>query len=404
MAVLHSWCSYLPRYTASRHSFSVRASLLPFPVEEAKYHHQLSVAIEAVQRACCLCVDVKKSLLSNDRWILGKTDQTPVTVADFGVQALISLELKREFPTIPLVAEEDSAFLRSQSSSNILVDAIFDAVSGKINGQDEDLSTDDVLRAIDRGGKDAISFDEKPATYWVLDPIDGTRWFLKGSDALYVVGLALVVEGEVVLGVMGCPNWLHDPLTNTDYNNAQTGVIMVAHVGCGTWAKWISFDMGSSVYLLESIWKRSFVDSCEVLQNGRFCIPESQTWDLIPLSNEFGYTTDNLDLTRDEKRILLLRACCGSLCKYLMVASGRASVFILRARTKTIIKAWDHAVGIICVQEAGGQVSDWDGNQLNLAADIEGRRIIFPSGGVIVSNGTLHTEIVHIISSHTSVS
>ncbi|KAJ4813368.1 hypothetical protein LUZ62_025934 [Rhynchospora pubera] len=404
MAVLHSWCSYLPRCNFPQNRHLIRASLLPFPVEEAKYHHHLSVAIEAVQHACCLCVDVKKSLLSNDRWILGKTDQTPVTVADFGVQALISLELKREFPTIPLVAEEDSAFLRSQSSSNILVDAIFDAVSGKINGQDEDLSTDDVLRAIDRGGEDAISFDEKPATYWVLDPIDGTRGFLKGSDALYVVGLALVVEGEVVLGVMGCPNWLHDPLTNTDYNNAQTGVIMVAHVGCGTWAKSISFDMGSSVYLLESIWKRCFVDSCEVLQNGRFCIPESQTWDLIPLSNEFGYTTDNLDLTRDEKRILLLRACCGSLCKYLMVASGRASVFILRARTKTIIKAWDHAVGIICVQEAGGQISDWDGNQLNLAADIEGRRIIFPSGGVIVSNGTLHAEIVHIISSHTSVS
>lgn len=85
------------------------------------------------------------------------------------------IELEREFPTIPLVAEEDSAFLRSKSSSNrgndgnsVLVNSIFDAVSDKINGQDEDFSTPDVLRAIDRGGKDAISFNEKPATYWVL--------------------------------------------------------------------------------------------------------------------------------------------------------------------------------------------------------------------------------------------
>lgn len=69
-----------------------------------------------------------------------------------------------------------------------------------------------------------------------------------------------------------------------------------------------------------------------------------------------------------------------------MVASGRASVFILRAKTQTIIKvlclilvnkdhnfhelgltyyfhnntqAWDHAVGMICVHEAGGQVCDY---------------------------------------------
>jgi 3'(2'), 5'-bisphosphate nucleotidase len=84
------------------------------------------------------------------------------------------IELERKFPTIPLVAEEDSAFLRSKSFSNrgndgnnVLVDAIFHAVSDKINGHDEDLSTDDVLRAIDRGGTGTISFNEKPATYWV---------------------------------------------------------------------------------------------------------------------------------------------------------------------------------------------------------------------------------------------
>ncbi|KAF3320943.1 putative PAP-specific phosphatase [Carex littledalei] len=364
MAVLNCWCSYLPRSNGSRQRYnSIRSCLLPFPVEKANYHRQLSVAIEAVQRACCLCVDVKRSLLSNDRRILEKTDQTPVTVADFGVQALISLELEREFPTIPLVAEEDSAFLRSKSYSkmgcdgnNVLVDAIFDAVSNKIDGQDKNFNTDDVLRAIDRGGKDASSFNEQPATYWVLDPIDGTKGFLKGSDALYVVGLALVVEGEIVLGVMGCPNWQNNPL-NINYNNAQTGVIMVAHLGCGTWTKSISFDGGNSVNSLDNIWKRCFVDSCTALQKARFCIPESQTWDLIPLSNEFGYTTDNLDPTNDGKR----------------------------SRT-----AWDHAVGVICVHEAGGQVSDWDGNQLNLVADIEGRRIIFPSGGRnIVKEGHL---------------
>jgi 3'(2'), 5'-bisphosphate nucleotidase len=72
------------------------------------------------------------------------------------------IELDKKFPAIPLVAEEDSAFLRSKSSSNrgnddsnVLVDAIFHTVSDNANGHDDDLITDDVLRAIYRG-KDAI--------------------------------------------------------------------------------------------------------------------------------------------------------------------------------------------------------------------------------------------------------
>ncbi|KAF3323523.1 Alpha-galactosidase [Carex littledalei] len=59
-----------------------------------------------------------------------------------------------------LVAEEDSTFLRYRSYSkrgcdgnNIVVDAILDVVSNKIDGEDENFNIDDVLRAIDSGGK-----------------------------------------------------------------------------------------------------------------------------------------------------------------------------------------------------------------------------------------------------------
>lgn len=120
-------------------------------------------------------------------------------------------ELQQLFPSIPLVAEEDSAFLRLTStddnSSNVLVESISSAVADKVNNNDSPLTHDDVLRAIDRGGKDAVFFDSNPATYWVscqvpliirpdlqklvllskddavvlkvLDPIDGTNGFLK---------------------------------------------------------------------------------------------------------------------------------------------------------------------------------------------------------------------------------
>ncbi|KAI3986136.1 hypothetical protein MKX01_027407, partial [Papaver californicum] len=44
-------------------------------------------------------------------------------------------------------------------------------------------------------------------------------------------------------------------------------------------------------------------------------------------------------------------------------------------------------------------VTDWAGNTLDLAADQIERRLIFPSGGVLVTNGNVHNEILEVISS-----
>ncbi|KAL6657802.1 hypothetical protein ACP70R_005582 [Stipagrostis hirtigluma subsp. patula] len=386
-------------------STEAEAYVLPFPQERAVHHRELAAAAGVVERACRLCVDVKRSLFSGGN-ILEKNDQTPVTVADFGVQALVSLELQRLFPSIPLVAEEDSASLRSSkaddNSSDVLVEAIFSAFVDKVSNNGSSLTRDDVLRAIDRGGKDAVSFDSNPATYWVLDPIDGTKGFLRGDDALYVVGLALVVDGKVAVGVMGCPNWINDIVANERDDSTAAcdgrGILMVSHVGCGTWTRHLSAEIGQFA-TVQDIWKRCFVDTCSAVHMARYCIPDSQSWDMIPLSVLFSSTTDESD-TRDEKKILLLSVFCGSLCKYLTVASGRASVFVLRARETTQIKSWDHAVGVICVQEAGGQISDWSGKPLDLAADVTSRRIIYPSGGVLVTNGAVHDKLVEIISAN----
>ncbi|XP_076889693.1 putative 3'(2'),5'-bisphosphate nucleotidase, mitochondrial [Bidens hawaiensis] len=377
-----------PLFSLSRRRFTVRSSL-PSPAQNAKYSNHLRAAVDAVDRACRLCLDVKRSLFTSDRTILEKNDQTPVTIADFGVQALISLELGKLFPGIPLVAEEDSAFLRS----NNLVDSVVNVVADKASCQDKPLTQGDVVEAIDRRGE----FGPKPATYWVLDPIDGTRGFVKGSEALYVVGLALVVEGQIVLGVMGCPNWRADKPTSMGHENEpEPGIIMATHIGCGTWAKGLP-----NLQNLTVNWTRCLVDGYSLVHKGRFCISESQTWDSLPLSSLFGSTTD-VDNVGDEE-VLLLPTCCGSLCKYLMVASGRASVFIQRARVDRVIKVWDHAVGVICVHEAGGKVTDWNGDQLDLAADEVERKALFPPGGILVSNNSLHQEILHIIASKTSV-
>lgn len=72
-------------------------------------------------------------------------------------------ELGKLFPSIPLVAEEDSSFLRS----NNLEDSVVSAVSDKAGVEDKPLTRDDVLKAIDRGAMEAFVFGTKPATYWV---------------------------------------------------------------------------------------------------------------------------------------------------------------------------------------------------------------------------------------------
>lgn len=79
------------------------ACSLPFAPERASYHRELAAAAASVERACRLCVDVKKSLLSGGRKILEKNDQSPVTIADFGVQALVSFGNSYRSPSVQLI-------------------------------------------------------------------------------------------------------------------------------------------------------------------------------------------------------------------------------------------------------------------------------------------------------------
>lgn len=78
---------------------------------------------------------------------------------------LIAAELGTLFPSIPLVAEEDSTFLRA----NNLAYSVLTVVAEKSSSQNE-LTQDDMLEAIDRGANVAFAFRSKPATYWVWIP------------------------------------------------------------------------------------------------------------------------------------------------------------------------------------------------------------------------------------------
>ena len=57
--------------------------------------------------------------------------------------------------------------------------------------------------------------------HWVLDPIDGTRGFVGMRQ--YAVCLGMLVDGQVVLGVLGCPNLPQQAIGHGDCDEGQAG-------------------------------------------------------------------------------------------------------------------------------------------------------------------------------------
>ena len=77
-----------------------------------------------------------------------------------------------------------------------------------------------------------------------------------------------------------------------------------------------------------------------------------------------------------------------------MVARGDASIYLrLPVKADYVEKVWDHAAGMRIVTEAGGRVSDVDGQPLDFSRGrrLEGNR------GVIVTNDSLHDSVLEAV-------
>lgn len=186
------------------------------------YHAEAAAAARAVRLASKLCERVQATLGRGEK--SDKEDDSPVTVADYGAQALVAFSLTRTTtspslsPSAPfsMVAEEDSADLRDPAKNGPrmteriaqLVNEVLrdEKLVGDGGGGGDDaalpppLSAEEVLSLIDLGG----SAGGSEGRHWVLDPIDGTRGFV--GKRQYAVCLALLDGGELAVGVLGCPN------------------------------------------------------------------------------------------------------------------------------------------------------------------------------------------------------
>jgi 3'(2'), 5'-bisphosphate nucleotidase len=126
-------------------------------------------ALRAVLEASELCVRVQSVWV--DESTLVKKDRSPVTIADYASQAVVCKILQEIFPSDPIVAEEDSHQLREPVNREILQNVV-----QQVRHVLPDATPANTCSWIDTG------CHEPASRFWTLDPIDGTKGFLRGGQ------------------------------------------------------------------------------------------------------------------------------------------------------------------------------------------------------------------------------
>ena len=313
---------------------------------------ELDCALKAARTAAALCRAVRSEV---DPGTLDKSDKSPVTVADYGSQALVCRALKAGYPDDPVVGEEDAADLRKPEHAEILA-----AVVDRLKPHWPDVDAESALAMIDQGGAPAES-----DRFWTLDPIDGTKGFLR--DEQYAVAVALIVNGEVQVGVLACPNLEVEP------GSGRVGALFSAVKGQGAFVRELDDEharphpihVRRDVELGDSIF-------CESVESGHSAHGQS-----AQIAKILGIAAEPVRLD--------------SQAKYAVVGRGEADIYLrLPTRADYREKIWDHAAGARIVVEAGGVVTDVDGKPL----DFKKGRTLAANRGVIVSSGTPHDAVL----------
>lgn len=322
------------------------------------YDREMQVALEAVRQACRLCQAVQQSLVTDDT--IAKKDRSPVTVADFGAQAVVSHLLQQAFPDDPLVGEEDAAYLRDPRNA-----AAGRQVVDHVQRPLPTLSAADVLAAIDRGQHTG----GPTGRHWTLDPIDGTKGFLRGDQ--YAVALGLIENGQVRAGVLGCPNL---PV-NADQADGPCGCVFYATRDGGAFFQPLDGDVDPVAVQTSRISSPAQAVLCESVESAHSAHDDSAR-----IAAHLGITTEPFRID--------------SQCKYAAVARGNASIYLrMPTRADYEEKIWDHAAGAIIVEEAGGKVTDIHGKPLDFSIG----RTLRDNKGIAATCGTVHDEVVAAI-------
>lgn len=313
------------------------------------YEKELEVATTAVMAAAQLCEAVRRDMVPD---AMEKSDKSPVTVADYGAQAVICRALAAAFPQDPVVGEEDAADLKLPEMGDRLqqVTSFVTAVLGAATPAE-------VTQWIDHGN------GAPSRRFWTLDPIDGTKGFLRGDQ--YAIALALIEDGDLKVGVLGCPALA--------FGDGTPGLLFTAVRGQGTLMQPIGGGAAQRVQVVPpgDTERLRFVESVEA-SHGNQAEQEA-------VAKAAGITSASIRMD--------------SQAKYGAVAAGEAALYLRLPSPKYPDyreKIWDHAAGAIVVEEAGGRVTDMHGKPLDFYSAAK----MMHNRGVVVSNGSIHEAVM----------
>ncbi|KAJ3207719.1 hypothetical protein HDU67_007283 [Dinochytrium kinnereticum] len=329
----------------------------------SRLQRERETAIQAVLQASKLCQSVFKNIVASGT--LTKNDKSPVTIADFGAQAVVNSILHKHFPHDRIVGEEDADDLRKDAG---MANQVLQLVNGVV---EKPMSMDEAISSIDLG-----NFEGGPrGRFWTLDPIDGTKGFLRGEQ--YAVCLALVVDGIVELGVLGCPNLP----SNLRDASASRGSLFVAVRGEG------AFQVGRHHP------NRHFESEVEERIRATDVVSPSETFFCESVESGHSNQSDSekigklLGITASPVRM-------DSQCKYGVVSRGEAGIYLRVPVSATYQeKIWDHAGGSLLIEESGGVVSDVTGKPL----DFSQGRTLMANKGVIAAGRNIYSSVLDAV-------
>lgn len=314
---------------------------------------EVQVALEAVRAAAKLTQAVRASTRPGS---LQKGDRSPVTVADYGSQAVVCRTLTARFPDLPIIAEESATALRKPENATLL-----EQVTAFVRQVVPGAESDDVLDWIDQGSETQV-FER----FWTLDPIDGTKGFLRGDQ--YAIALALVENGSPVVAALACPA-LPDRETRSD------GTILIAAAGEGSYGIRTGTDESYPIAVSKNA-DPALARLSESVESGH-----SSHRDSARIASTLGIRTEPRRLD--------------SQAKYAVVARGEADAYMrLPVRIGRDERIWDHAAGALVVTEAGGRVTDIYGQDL----DFSYGACLTHNTGVVATNGHLHEVVLEALS------
>lgn len=222
---------------------------------------------------------------------------------------------------------------------------------------DADRAVEEAVRGILHRSRphDAIVGEEYGSTgdgarSWIVDPIDGTKNYVRGVP-VWATLIALMERGEIVVGLVSAPA-LHRRWW--------------AAKGAGSWT-------GRSL---------SEATRCRVSSVGRVDDASLSFSDLEEWEKQ-GRLDDFLDLTRTVWRTRAY----GDFWSHVMVAEG-----VVDASAEPELSLWDLAALTILIEEAGGACTTLDGaSPVDLASSLQ-------ESSLVCTNGLLHDEVLKRLS------